>query len=121
MVLKYWSCSGTRPYLPHSSIVRSHVSGASPPLLEFIQRVLAVTEPPRWHLDPALLAPREGVVVIVQDPHTIPPVLPVEVRPQDVPCAGGSQESREGTKAMLCIPRKAHFVQLGLVYCLVDR
>ena len=63
----------------------------------------------------------EGVGVILQDPDPIPPMLPVEVRAQAIPRAGGSQSSREGARALLCCPRKAHVLHLGLVYCLTDQ
>ena len=58
------------------------------PLLTFLRRVVAVAEPPRCELDPALLVLKEGVGVILQDPDLIPPLLPVEVRAQAVICAG---------------------------------
>ena len=68
-----------------------------------------------------MLAPRERVGVLLQDPDPIPPVMPVEVRAQAVPRAGGSRASGEGARALLCHPRKAHVVHLGLVYCLAER
>ena len=92
-----------------------------PTLITLLLCVMEVTEPPRWHLAPVLITPREGVGVILQDPDPIPPVMPIEVRAQAVPRTGGYQASGEGARALLCHTRKAHFVQLGLVYCLADR
>ena len=82
---------------------------------------MAVTEPPFWHLSPAALAPREGFGVLLKDTNPIPPVLPIEVRVQDVPRERGYQASREGARELLHFPRKGHVVHLGLVYYLDDQ
>ena len=82
---------------------------------------MAVTNPPRWHLAPAVLTPREGIGVFLQDPDPIPPVLPVEVRAHAVLRDGGSRAAGEGARSLLCCLQKSRVVHLGLVYCLADR
>ena len=83
-----------------------------------LRRVVAGIEPPLLHLDPATLAPEEGVGVILQYPDPIPPVLHVEVRTQAVSRAGGYRASGEGAGAYFCRPWESHIVYVGLVYCL---
>ena len=75
---------------------------------------MAVIENPCWYLDPASLASREGVGVILHDPGPIPPVMPVEVRVQDIPRTGGYQASGEGARSLFFRPRKSHVVYLGV-------
>ena len=82
---------------------------------------MAVTKPPLWNLDPASLADREGVGVLLKYPDPIPKVLPVEVIAQAIPHAGGSQLSGEGERTLLSSSRKSHIVHRGLVYCMSDR
>ena len=81
---------------------------------------MAVTDPHLWHSAPEALAPREGFGVLLHDLDQKPPVLPIEVRAQDVTCAGLSQASREVSRALLVCPQKYLVIHLGLVYFLDD-
>ena len=57
--------------------------------------------------------------MLLQDTNTIPPVLPVEVLAQSIPCVGGPRAAGEG--ALLCQPQESHIVYLGLVFHMDDR
>ena len=59
--------------------------------------------------------------MLLQDTDNIPPVLPVEVRAQDIPCVGGPQEVGEGARELIFIPLEAQMLYLGLMYRLDDR
>ena len=58
--------------------------------------------------------------MVLQDPDPTLPVLPVEVRAQDITCVVGPWAAGEGSGALLRRPQEAHIVYLGLVFCLSD-
>ena len=58
--------------------------------------------------------------MLLQDPDTIPPVLPVEVKAQAIPNVGVPLAAREGAGESLRCPQEAHIVHMGLVFCLAD-
>ena len=81
---------------------------------------MTCVQPLRWDLDPAVLAPGEGVWVLLEDTDAIPPVLAAEVQAQDITCSRGTQEIGKGAGAPLCQPWKYHIVYLRVVLRLTD-
>ena len=59
--------------------------------------------------------------MLLHDPDPIPTLIPVEMKAQSIPRAGGLREFGEGTRALLCCLLKSHVVYLGLVSYLDDR
>ena len=56
--------------------------------------------------------------MFLEGPDAIPPVLPVEVLSQAIPCAIGPHETGKGAGALICQPQKSHIVYLKVVLSL---